>query len=181
LVALADWQIVLQRTMNLITVSNIISKFRLRVQAKCKEKKKLHLKIKNIKIVNTTIGFEHTFGDTEIPVECKDEFEDYGTLTKSFRTMFPTPGLYWLELEIEDNSNKIETKQRSLSGNIGHGWSKKNEKIKCNFLRQPILVVDSVAIYQTKLNHSIRWLTKAMLVLTFANIFLWLLFRSVLN
>jgi len=65
---------------------------------------------------------------------------------------------------------EIETAQRQLNNRPGTGWSEnekdEHENVKKYFLRQPILVVDSSAMYQAKINKTILFLTLAMLALT---------------
>ncbi|MCD6494037.1 MAG: hypothetical protein J7K36_09650 [Archaeoglobaceae archaeon] len=172
-------------TENLIAPSSILSEFCLGVQAVSTDEnligRTLKIKLKNIKITNKNIKLEITFPESdnkpennEIDVPIKSRFGDISESTKvgNFSVVFPLSGIYWLELEIENKSEKyeIETKQRELNGKFDRGWSEdtKDEhgNIKKNFLRQPILVVDSAVVSQTKINRSIKFLTIIMIVLT---------------
>lgn len=133
----------------------------------------LKIKIKNIKITDKNKKIEITFPDVEVEgIPIKSEFENVSESIKTkelFSTVFPSPGLYWLELEVESldeniiETKEIETAQRQLNNRPGTGWSKEDKK---NFLKQPILVVDSSAMYQAKINRTILFLTLAMLALT---------------
>ena len=177
---------------HLITASSLTSKFSLGIQAVSTDEdligRTLKIKIEKIKIYDENNRFEFTFGDT-VEVEIKvfkaktknsgnngcssiDLNKSFGDISKSekvgdFSVVFPSPGLYWLELEVEslDKNIKIEieTAQRQLNNRPGTGWSKEDKKY---FLKQPILVVDSSAMYQAKINKTILFLTLAMLALT---------------
>lgn len=143
---------------NLITSSTITSEFYLRVEIKNGEWID-ELKLSEVQIRSHDRRYFETF-----PVTCEYEKEEKNyKLKQRFSTVFPTPGLYWLELKITSKNNcdeikgkKIETKQRMLNGNKGSGWS--DEKVK-NFLIQPILVLDSATIYQNKVSKQLLRLT----------------------
>ncbi len=127
------------------------------------------ISLKNIKIINRTINYEQTF--PEIPDISIDSKRCNASIQKGpFYIVFPSPGLYWFELEIESTPDIIiETRQRMLDGREARGWSEYVKEYNCpklNFLRQPILVLDSVSIYQIKLNRALKSLTWVILILT---------------
>lgn len=157
---------------HLITGSTLPSEFYLKIQF-IEGKKPEKIELKNIRVINRKIGYEQTFPDNLITLNEKNI-----TCTDLYYTVFPEPGLYWLELEIESISNKIpiETVQRMFNNEEGRGWSEHeigwDKCPKKNFLRQPILVVESTTIYQMKLNRTLKGLTWAIVILTIVLVFI---------
>ncbi len=151
---------------HLITGSTLPSKFHLKIKFIEGEKPE-EIKLKNIRVINIKIGYEQTFSEISIPFK-----EENIICTGLYYIVFPDPGLYWLELEIESTPNTIhiETVQRMLNNEEGRGWSEhkigEDGHPKKNFLRQPILVEESTTIYQMKLNRNLNRLTLIIVVLT---------------
>ncbi len=160
---------------SLITQSGLLSSFTLKVTHEEGELVN-QIKLKKIKIVNKIVNYEETLDDEEITVNFINPKES--KIVFQYEIVFPAPGLYWLELEVEPES--IETKQRMLNRKPGRGWSKheKNKgsgKPKKNFLRQPILVVDGAMVEQIKINQKLKYLTWVILFLTAVNVILMVL------
>lgn len=141
---------------HLITQSSVLSSFSIRVEHRM-GKLINKVKLKNVKLTDKR-SYEQTFRE-EPEVELNKPKDS--KLVGSFNTVFPTPGIWWLELEIAQPN--IETQQRLLHGEIGQGWSEHEKDSdgvpKKNFLRHPILVLDSIGINQIKLNKRLECLT----------------------
>lgn len=146
---------------NLVSRSGVLATFALKI-SQLQGDKPIKLILNNINIKNNTINYKRGFKKIEINW---GKGKEVTRRENDFKLVFPMPGLYWLELEIKPED--AETRQRMLNGEIGIGWSCEKKK---NFLRQPILVVDSNIIEQIKINREIKRLTYYILALTVINV-----------
>jgi len=148
---------------HLITQSAVLSEFSIQV-AHIEGELIKQFELKQIRIINKTIKYEQTFGSECVKIDKQCEIIN----VKMFFAVFPTPGIYWLELET--NPQSIETQQRMLDGTPTRGWSEHEldfwREPKKYFLRQPILVIDSAIVNQIKLNKRLTILTWIIVILT---------------
>ncbi len=108
-------------------------------------------------------GLAQYFPEQSVPLD-KD---GTGVVDLPDGTVFPCPGLFWLEAIASAPGYDIETEQLNLQGIVGRGWSEEGAK---SHWRSPIIAVDVVALTQAQLNNAVFGLSILVVLIAAAQL-----------
>ncbi|MEW6212308.1 MAG: hypothetical protein AB1631_28530 [Acidobacteriota bacterium] len=111
-------------------------------------------------------GDQDIYYRTYAPISVENPRSESTVLTEPLIVVFPLSGIYWLNAKVDAGSDyTVETKQRTLEGEIGHGWPS-DQPDNRSLWRGPVTATDFLALVQTRLAVSMTILSWVMLIAT---------------